>query len=116
MKKICTLILISFSFTACYFDNEEELYGPVTCDVTNVTYSTDIVPIINTTCATSGCHVAGGSGPGDFTTYAGLKAKVDNGSFVNRVLVQKNMPPSGPLSDCNEAKLQKWIDDGALNN
>lgn len=116
MKKISLLLLLSLSFTACYFDNEEELYGPVTCDVSSVTYATDIVPIINTSCATSGCHVAGGSGPGDFTTYTGLKAKVNNGSFENRVLVQKNMPPSGPLSDCTEAKLQKWIDDGALNN
>lgn len=116
MKKILALFLLSLSFTACYFDNEEEMYGPVTCDVTNVTYSKDILLIINTSCATAGCHVTGGSGPGNFTTYAGVKAKVDNGSFANRVLVQKNMPPSGPLSDCNIAKIQKWINDGALNN
>lgn len=115
MKQTSLIILfISITLSGCYFDNEEELYGIPTCDTTNVSFTADIQPIINANCVS--CHTAGGSAPGDFTTYVGIKSKVDNGSFNNRVLVQKNMPPSGPLSTCEQTKIQKWIDNGALNN
>ena len=116
MKKTLVLILFGLSLYSCYNDNEEELYGPVSCDVSAVSYTNDVLPIINASCATSGCHVSGGTGPGDFSNYNDLKGKVDNGSFENRVLVQKNMPPSTPLSDCELAILQAWLDNGAPND
>lgn len=116
MKKKIVFILSIVFFYSCYNDNEEELYGPVSCDVSAITYTNDVLPIINTSCATAGCHVSGGTGSGDFTNYTELKAKVDNGSFENRVLIQKNMPPSTPLTDCELQILQAWVDNGALNN
>ena len=116
MKKISILILLTFALQSCYNDNEEELYGPVTCDLSDVTYADQVSSIINSSCATSGCHVAGGTGSGDFTNFDELKSKVDNGSFENRVLVEKTMPPSSQLSDCDLQILQTWLDNGALNN
>ena len=116
MKKKTIFILFILALSSCYNDNEEELYGPVSCDVSNVTYSNDVTVIIYSSCATTGCHVSGGTGPGDFTTYNDLKASVDNGSFETRVLVQKTMPPSTPLSDCDLEILQAWIEGGALQN
>lgn len=119
MKKliylIC-LIAISLWFQSCYNDNEEEIYGVVTCDVTEITYANDVQPIINSSCATTACHASGGSAPGNFTNFNELTDKVDNGSFVNRVLVQKTMPPNSELSNCELEILQAWIDGGALNN
>ena len=85
------------------------------CDSLNVTYTLTVKPIMDASCTTSGCHSAG-SGNGDYTTYAGLKAKVDNGSFKQRVLEDKNMPPGGPLSAETLEKLQCWLDAGAPNN
>jgi hypothetical protein len=116
MKKLSIIFFITLLAISCYVDNEEELYGPVTCDTSAITYANDILPIINNSCATSGCHEAGNTAIGDFSTYAGVKAKVDNGTFTNRVLVQKDMPPAAPLSNCEQAKIQQWINDGALNN
>ena len=34
-------LIVCFSITGCYYDNEEELYG-TSCDTTNVTYSSTI--------------------------------------------------------------------------
>ena len=116
MKKKIKLILFTLALYSCYNDNEEELYGPVSCDVSNVTYSNEVIAIINSSCATTGCHVSGGTGPGNFTSYNDLKATVDNGTFENRVLIQKTMPPSTPLSDCDLQILQTWLDEGALQN
>ncbi len=116
MKKTTIFILVILALYSCYNDNEEELYGPVSCDVSNVTYTNDVIAIINNSCATTGCHLSGGTGPGNFTEYDQLKLVVDNGKFENRVLIQKTMPPSTPLSDCDLQILQTWLDEGALQN
>ena len=106
-------------FSSCYYDNEEELYeyynAQNTCDTTAVSFSNDIMPMIQGNCIT-GCHVAGGSGSGIFENYAEIKAKVDNGSMNNRVVVQRTMPPGGSLTECQILQLQAWILKGAPNN
>ena len=111
-------LLITASLTGCYYDKEEELYpmSQQECDTTNISYSTDIEPIIANNCATSGCHQAGGNGNGIFTNYAGLKAKVDNGSLHNRVVVVRDMPPNSSLPECQVDKIDAWINAGAPNN
>jgi len=79
------------------------------CD--SVKYSADIQPLLNTYC--TGCH----SGSPDFTNYAGTKAKVDDGTFKNRVITIKDMPQTGgPISQANLDKIQCWLDKGAPNN
>lgn len=107
----CIIIL-----TSCYKDNEEYLYGNVQCDTTDVSFANDILPIIEMNCSVVGCHVAGGSGTGTFENYDQIKAKVDDGSFRDRVIVQQDMPPGTPLSNCQIAHITKWLDSGAPNN
>ena len=111
------LMVVSVSLFSCVKD-----IGPLPvqksvtfCDSLNVKWSTDIQPIIQANCAFSGCHSAGAS-MGDFTAYAGVKAKVDNGSLNNRVIIQKNMPSSGPLPNSLIQKIDCWIQKGAQNN
>jgi len=116
MKNLFCFILLCVLFASCYNDNELDIYGEVTCDTTDVTFSNSIQPIINSSCATTGCHVSGGNGSGDFTNFSGIQAKINNGSFENRVLVQKDMPPGTPLSDCDLQLIQAWLDAGAQNN
>ena len=101
---------------SCYRDKEDLLYGTDNCDTTTVSFTADIMPIINNSCATVGCHVQGGSGVGIFENYTQIKSKVDDGSFEQRVVVQQDMPPSGPLSDCQIKHIKKWINDGAPDN
>jgi hypothetical protein len=115
MKRILYFLLF-IGLTSCYYDNEEELYPNSACQLNEVTYSKDIQPIIKKSCAIPACHVNGGTGNGNFESYAGLKAKVDNGSIEARVLIQKNMPPDRELSRCEIDKLKKWLAAGALNN
>ncbi len=85
------------------------------CDSIYESYQLTIVPIINSNCTTSGCHDAG-SPSGNFTTYNGLKAKVDNGALRKRVLEDKDMPPSGSLSQEERDKLNCWLEKAAPNN
>jgi len=88
------------------------------CDTTNITFSKNVWPIINTTCG--GCH-AGGSPQGGvpIRNYSDLKVLVDNGhliSVLKRDGVRKPMPPGGPIEDCAMRQVQAWINDGARDN
>lgn len=106
----CTLLL------SCYYDKENELYGEVQCDTEVVSFAEDISPIISNNCSVVGCHVQGGSGTGVLENYTQIKSIVDDGSFRERVLVQRNMPPSGFLSECQIEHLDQWIASGAPDN
>ena len=77
---IYLFLFIAVAASGCYYDNEEELYPFDFCDVTNVTYSGTIQPIVQGNCAVPGCHVPGATSP-DLSTYAGLKTVADNGKL-----------------------------------
>lgn len=89
------------------------------CDTANVTYSASIRPVITNKC--QGCHSSSSPGGGyDLTTYAGVKARVDDGRLwgaVNYMPGFSAMPKNGiKLSTCELSKLKKWIDAGAPQN
>ncbi len=110
---IALLLVFNLTTTGCYYDNEEELYPNANCNTTNLTYTNSISSIVATSCATPGCHIAGGAAPGIFESYAGVMEKVNDGSFYDRTVVDKDMPPAAPLSDCNLSMITEWINAGA---
>ena len=86
------------------------------CDT--VTYGTHITDFLNTHCTT--CHVAGGSGPGDFTNYSEIKSELDQGDLEEKVFDPNTgspmPPPGGGLTTEEKDRLQCWIDAGGPNN
>ena len=115
--KILVPLLFLCLFNSCYYDNEEELYpNDAPCDTAAVSYSVQIKPIISNSCAVSGCHVSGGTAGFNLQTYSEIKSKVDDGSFMDRVIVQQNMPPNEDLSSCELEQLKTWLNEGAPNN
>lgn len=113
---VVTLIIV----TACAKDvglNPDLVIKSVNiCD--SVTFDKNIKPIIINKCVS--CHNStGGPGNGDFQTdtYTGIKQKVDNGAFKNRVVILHDMPQGGPPLPQNEIDLINcWLDAGAPNN
>lgn len=82
--------------------------------LTEIKFSTDIKSIINTNCAIAGCHVAGGSGPGNFAIFDNIR---ESAYAIHRVVQSGNMPKNA--SKLPQAQLDAiacWVDDGALNN
>lgn len=118
-----TLLVVSSSlllgFASCSKDigKNIDLQPKLTNVCDSVKYSTTIEPIIVANCSTSGCHDAG-SGNGDYTTYAGVKQKVDNGTFKMRVVdgTPTFMPATGSLPAEQIAKITCWLNTGAPNN
>lgn len=119
--------LTLFLATSCSFNNVEDLKPPVgPCDTVQVSFATDIIPIMERNCSNKSfnnfngdCHQAG-SPIADYTIFAGVKAKVDEGKLEQRALIEKSMPPSfsnGPRPDDAELKMITcWIAAGAPDN
>jgi hypothetical protein len=101
---------------ACTFNKEELLYEEEDCSSVEISFSGNIFPIVQGNCALSGCHIQGGGAPGLYENYNQVRFSVENGTFQQRVLVTKDMPPFGPLTDCQIELLSRWIEEGMPNN
>ncbi|HQV76214.1 MAG: hypothetical protein KBA60_09640 [Flavobacteriales bacterium] len=99
----------------CYYDNEEELYPNNFCDTSNVTFNATVFPLVQTRCAIPGCHVTGSQSP-NLTQAAEVLNIASNGNLRQFAVVDKSMPPTGPLPECDRLTIQTWLDAGAPNN
>ncbi|MCB9195214.1 MAG: hypothetical protein H6598_03230 [Flavobacteriales bacterium] len=79
----------------------------VTCDGSTRTYDADIKTIVDASCVS--CH-------SNYSTYSGVKASVDNGSFEREVISKQTMPEGGKLSDADLTKIKCWLEQGAPEN
>ncbi len=114
---------MSITWSSCFYDKGDVVYPTAasTCDTTSVSYSNQIVSILNAQC--NYCHGAAANSIGGgiyLNTYAALKPYVNNGSFLNSILQNGKasaMPKNGAKMDnCSILKIQSWINKGALNN
>lgn len=84
------------------------------CSGVNAEYTRDIAPIIQQSCAISGCHDANSTNAGGpFTNFSQVKNRAQDikGQVVNRL-----MPQNSSL-DTNKIKLIAcWVDSGAPSN
>ncbi len=88
------------NFNACTADELPPPPPPAECDTLQVTYVNYAKPIIDESCAYTGCHDGlGGIGPGDYTTYDGLLPVLNGGQFKNRVFDRRDDPVIGMPPD-----------------
>jgi len=113
---LVTLIFLN----SCYYDTVEELYPlPPPCDTSNITFSNEILPMINSRC--TGCH--SGSAPSGnvyLESYDDIVTAATNGSLLGTIRHEAGwspMPKNGAkLDNCTISKLEIWIADGTPNN
>ena len=117
LKTLLGLFMVGFVLipTGCYYDKQDELYGEVTCDTSNVSYSR-IKTVLEQQCY--GCHTA--SAP------SGNVAIYDYNSLIQYVQSSKStligsikhttaspMPKGGQKWDaCKIESLEAWINQG----
>jgi hypothetical protein len=119
LSSLALVIVVLFVTFSCSKKNEQELGVGAVCDTNNMSYSADIIPILESICFS--CHGNGLSENGiNFDTYSGVKAVADNGKLVGAISHAAGfvaMPQSAPkLSDCNINKIKSWVNAGAANN
>jgi hypothetical protein len=114
-------VLSLLLWTAC---TNDALPEPTAADCIGITptYTNEILPIMEASCAYSGCHLD--ASPGRFDSYAGLLPYLEDNSFRQRVISERadanrGMPPdyapSGRPKDLTDEELQLiecWLDAG----
>jgi hypothetical protein len=107
---------------ACTADQLPEPAGPDCSDLGAPTYLTDIKPVIDQSCAYSGCHLD--SAPGNFSDYDGLLPFLESNDFRQRVILERadaerGMPPDfapddrpRDLSDEQIRLIECWLASG----
>lgn len=119
MKKYILYLLIIIGWTSCYYDVEEELYPTLDCQTVDVTYSNQVINIIDGACYK--CHAAA-QNFGNITLegYDNLKRYVDNGELLGSIRHDAGfsaMPKNeAQLLECDIEKIEAWINAGAINN
>ena len=85
------------------------------CDGINAKFSSDVLPLIQTKCATGGaCHGAGSTnGPGALTSFNQIENAA--GSIKDAVLSGR-MPLGGTLTNTQIKQISCWVNNGAPDN
>jgi hypothetical protein len=131
--KYRTLVLatsIVLVVLGCSKSNEDDLDNnpggnnppPTTCVTTNMSYATNIAPIIQANCF--GCHsntsFPTSGAPFSLEGHANLVKKVNDGRLMGAINHEAGFKPmpqgSSKLAACDINKIKAWIDAGALNN
>lgn len=112
-----TLIIISSVFISASCSKSGSGGGGTSLDcntVANKAFAANVNPIIQSSCAITGCHEAGSiNGVGQLTNY--------NDIFNHRAEIQSavsagRMPKTGSLSTSQKNSILCWIQSGAPNN
>ena len=125
MRKIVIYFVVSISIFLVFSCNKDKTPMPVTppsvvtCDSNVVYFEKQILPILASNCAKSGCHDAATKEEGlDYSTYQSAK---ESSSKLVEVISTSNanklMPPTGntPLTQAQIALITKWVNQGAKN-
>lgn len=84
------------------------------CTGAAIQFSANVLPIIQSSCAVSGCHNAGSpNGPGELSTYAQISAAKTQ---IRAAVLSGSMPKTGTLTAAQKNSIICWIDAGAANN
>ena len=127
MKKLMIVAGVVLLFGSCYNDKYDKLYPApsVTCDTTTITFTHDIMPILQANCnVAGGCHDADGAlvSGYDFTSYDGFHGSATTSVLINDIngtptAGHTAMPKSLPkMAQCDIDKMTRWVNQGSQNN
>jgi len=114
--KLTGTLLIACTATIFFYScQKNHVIEPVDCSGPAKSFTTDVNPIIQSTCATnSGCHGTGSTnGPGALLNFTQVFNAREN---IRSAVESGHMPPNGSLSLSERGAIICWIDNGALNN
>jgi hypothetical protein len=110
-----------FYLAGCSKENGEELSkgASTICDTTNMSYSLDVVPILQINCYS--CHAGASPFAGiNLDSYDALKKQADKGDLSNAVRHTGNVTPMPyllpQLESCEVNKIVAWVNQGTKNN
>lgn len=116
-KSLIFTIVSTILFFNCSSDSNETISQPDPDPSNTVTYNSTIKSIMSANCTSCHGNPTTNSAPMSLTTYSEVKSAVQNRGLINSINNATNpMPKSGLMSQTNRELVQKWVDDGLLEN
>lgn len=117
LKHVITVFTISLLVFNCSSGSDDPEPEPIPDPIpSTVTYDDHVKPIMTSNCTR--CHGTSptNGAPTSYTTFSEVKAGVE-GNIIIRINSSSNpMPPTGRMSTRNREIIQKWKDQGFLEN
>lgn len=111
---LSVFIVLTASLDSCVSHDFPEYV----CDQ-DYTFTDDILPIVETKCAISGCHNGDMGGGLNWNDFEEFQKRAESGlvkfRVTNRIMPPSNSP-AGPLTQEQIDAIACWTDMGALNN
>lgn len=113
MTKTTRLVFLFILFTGTVFTyscSKSHSSGATVCSK-SVSFSADMLPLLNQHCNSSGCH--------DDNNAAALnnfQVVHDGASQIKASVLAGRMPRNGTLTTAQKQVITCWVDNGALNN
>lgn len=114
MKKTSVIIIVLGILIACT-KTATVSSSSIDCSGAAKSFTTDVNPIIQSTCAAnSNCHASGSNnGPGELLTFSEI---FNARSAIRSAIISGLMPQNGSLTTTQKNSIICWIDNGATNN
>ena len=112
LRKIFLISAVAGFLWACKKNNDA---NSANCSGPEKSFSSDVNPVVQTSCATnSGCHGTGSAnGPGALVIYSQI---FNARSEIRPAVASGHMPLNGTLTASEKNAILCWIDNGAPNN
>lgn len=97
----------------CGKDDEDTSSSDPACSLSNpdLSYAKNMKTLIDAKCVS--CHGGNGPGPGDYSTYAGLKTVINNGKLRDVVVIKKSMPEdASEMTQAQRDSINCWAKNG----
>jgi hypothetical protein len=114
------LLFFTWTFSSCFYDNEENLYPSRSGPLKNISYAEDIVPLIDNSCNKS-CHASSiRQGNINLEGYDQIRPFAAGGSLLGAIKQLNGfspMPKAGSKLAATQIQLvETWINEGIKNN
>lgn len=109
MQKIFSIVVLFSGLVFLAQCTKDKAPKPSACNVSTVSYVSDVKPILDANCATSGCHDAITQQSGfDYSTYAAASAGGEGAMCKIQGSCGSIMPPAGKLADSLICIIEGW--------
>lgn len=134
LKQITSFLALAAIFVACEHlpetqplgnntNNNDTTQNQTNCSPDTAYFVNEVLPLINSKCAQSGCH--SNVNPQEGVQLDNYQSIINTGditpgnptkSDLYKEIVNNKMPPGNPLTQAERNIIKKWIEQGAKNN
>jgi hypothetical protein len=123
MRIILSLIIIAFTYSCVYHNEEDDYPQPdSSCDTSDVTFSSSVQPVLQQNCLSCHANNTASSLGGNIKLedYEDVKLRADDGRLLGTISHESGYSPmprgAAKLNDCTISIIEIWVNSNSPDN